>query len=151
MRTGRPEASIAEKLEHYTPVPEAGCWLWTDALGHNGYGRMWLRGKTQRAHRVAFEHYVRPLLPGEVVCHRCDTPSCINPAHLFVGTLKDNMTDMAAKGRGKFQKRDRCKNGHPFDRVNSRGHRECLTCLRALWRAAELRKQARKRVGAVQG
>ena len=87
-------------IENSIPVPECGCWIWTGVWLHSGgYGEIWVGGKKKRAHRVSFETFVRPLIDGEDVCHRCDTPACINPAHLFAGSHLDNMRDMFAKGR----------------------------------------------------
>jgi len=80
------------------------CWLWTGALFDDGYGAFQVIGRARRAHRFAYLHFVGEILDGMLVLHRCDTPRCVRPDHLWVGTSADNMRDMAAKGRGYFQK-----------------------------------------------
>ena len=76
------------------------CWLWTAGKDPNGYGRFGIDRKARLAHRVAYEMLVGPIPKGLYCCHTCDNPSCVNPEHLFIGTQKDNMKDMAKKLRG---------------------------------------------------
>lgn len=76
------------------------CWLWVGAKLPRGYGRFYFNGKPRYAHRVSVELLGgRPVAGDEVVMHRCDTPACVNPAHLSVGSQTDNMRDASAKGR----------------------------------------------------
>jgi hypothetical protein len=78
------------------------CWNWNGLKDRNGYGTFvkTINGKKeQRAHRVSWIYHNGPIPEGKIVCHRCDNPSCVNPAHLFVGTWDDNMQDKTRKGR----------------------------------------------------
>lgn len=86
-------------LERAIPVPETGCWLWLGAEKGNGYGNVRVGAGNQPAHRVAYTKAVGPIPEGMDVCHKCDTRSCINPDHLFVGSRLDNMRDAKRKGR----------------------------------------------------
>lgn len=77
-----------------------GCWLWTGQIDHHGYGRIRLDQQIKLlASRVSWEIHNGKILDGLLVLHKCDNPSCVNPDHLFLGTHKDNVADMIAKGR----------------------------------------------------
>lgn len=79
------------------------CWLWNGSVtrkGAHGYGRIMKEpGRLVVAHRVAWEIANGPIPEGMVVCHRCDVARCVNVAHLWLGTQKDNMQDASHKGR----------------------------------------------------
>lgn len=136
-----------------TPIPgrwvekiaSENCWIWTAATDRDGYGKFQYPGPDgqvhERAHRWAYEHFVGPIPDGHVVMHRCDTPSCVNPNHLDVGTPIENNDDKIAKGRqtkrwGNALNRARqthCKRGHPLSGRNlwinpKTGHRRCKQC-----------------------
>lgn len=78
------------------PSPD-GCWEWSGYRNRLGYGVLGVDGKTVYAHRVAWfvQHGVYP----KYLLHSCDNPSCVNLAHLKEGTHRENMQDMARKGR----------------------------------------------------
>lgn len=80
------------------------CWEWTGDIRENGYGRFWLNNKSVPAHRYSYELYFGKVPTDLFVLHRCDNPKCVNPNHLFLGTIKDNIQDMITKGRSPNQK-----------------------------------------------
>src|ERR1035438_2085813 len=94
------------------------------------YGRIRVNGKRTSLHRWIVEQVEGPLLPGEVVRHKCDNPPCFLYEHLERGTKADNSRDMVERGRS--GRKTRCINDHPLSganlRVNARGTRACRAC-----------------------
>ena len=97
---------VAERFWRW--VDKSGdCWLWVGTRARNGYGTIQIGGASGRrrlTHRVAWELTNGPIPAGVHILHRCDTPACVNPDHLWLGTQSDNLRDMAAKGRQGLQK-----------------------------------------------
>lgn len=127
------------------------CWEWTGAKITDGYGQFRTgRDATILAHRFAYEHQNRvAIMPGIVVCHTCDNPSCVNPEHLFLGTHKDNMRDKMEKGRHQGQSQTHCKRGHEFTAENTRiygGSRHCVACRKMINAALYQSSKQSKRV-----
>lgn len=79
------------------PDTNGGCWLWSGA--GKRYGKISLQKKVELAHRASWILHQGPIPAGMFVCHKCDTPRCVNPDHLFLGSAADNTADMMAKGR----------------------------------------------------
>ncbi len=111
----RPSGStLAERLDYHSmPEPNSGCRLWTGGDVHTfGYGRLKWQGRPQYAHHLQWQRYFGPIPKGAYICHKCDVPACIEPTHLFLGTLRINMDDKVAKRRHRFGER------HPRSKLN---------------------------------
>ncbi len=108
------DGNAIERFHKKYEIDESGCWLWTGGTRPNSrgipYPRHWTDDqKSIGAHRFSFELTLGAIPKGMYVCHKCDTPLCVNPDHLFVGTHNDNMLDMVQKkrsftGRGENKK-----------------------------------------------
>jgi hypothetical protein len=114
-RPGRPYCSkacsnssrlvpLAERfLQYYKPGKPDACWLWLGTIHHAGYGIIGDEKQRQRtAHRLSYELKYGAVPEGKNVLHKCDNPPCVNPAHLFLGTVQDNNEDKRLKGRHGF-------------------------------------------------
>lgn len=141
----------------WSKVDQSGdCWEWTAAANRQGYGKFKARSYVLvPAHRHSWELANGPIPAGMYVCHRCDNPRCVRPDHLFLGTHQDNVTDMMAKGRHRYERgivaahtalrsqgrvatvKTHCINGHEYTPENTyvyrdvkraRAHRACRAC-----------------------
>ena len=101
MKRGRKKTPLADRLLRLTiPEPNSGCLLWTASVrGEDGYGVVKVNGKTESTHRVSYRVFKGEVPEGFLVMHKCDTPCCVNPDHLVLGTPKDNSRDMVRKNR----------------------------------------------------
>lgn len=95
-----PKERFLQKIDKSDPN---GCWIWKGAK-RGLYGLITLsKGNKVAAHRFSWEFHNNKSIPsGMCVCHTCDVPLCVNPAHLFLGTMKDNMDDKVRKGRWSY-------------------------------------------------
>jgi hypothetical protein len=105
-RTGDPLGTLRRTLEQrfWAKVAKGApgeCWEWTAARSLEGYGRFRLGTGAVNAHRVSWQlaHPGVELTADDYICHTCDNPPCMNPAHLFKGDVRVNTADMVAKGR----------------------------------------------------
>jgi hypothetical protein len=100
-------SAIERFNKQHTKDGPNGCWEWTACVDRDGYGKF--RGMVgtvayNKAHRFSWAHHTQSeIAPGMMVCHSCDNPRCVNPAHLWLGEAKENVRDMHAKGRAYFQ------------------------------------------------
>lgn len=132
---GRDGAPLRLRLEHYmVPEPNSGCWLWIGAINDGGYGVLGYRGKTNRAHRLAYEEFVGPIPAGLTIDHLCRNRCCINLAHLEAVPIGENVRRGTALEVTIARQRaiTHCPAGHLYDeantKINSRGQRSCRRC-----------------------
>jgi hypothetical protein len=142
--------SVNLQLRLWSRVVPAGpseCWVFKGSGTARGeHGVIRAGSRAEKAHRVAWQLVNGPIPEGMCVCHRCDNPPCINPSHLFLGTIADNNRDRHQKGRRKnleagrakrhaaIRARTHCPHGHAYDASNTliraNGSRECRACSR---------------------
>ncbi len=153
-----PPITLEQFLQRVNKVP-GGCWLWTGAKTCHGYGKIKRHGKDTTAHRVSWELHFGPIPNlhsgphGTCVCHSCDVRLCVNPEHLWLGSIQDDMADKAKKNRvslvGAYAAaaarlaKTHCINGHPLSGDNlylhKDGRRGCIICRKSADRRRQFR------------
>lgn len=86
-------------MSKVSPEPNTGCWLWLAGVDKDGYGKFWLNGATIRAPSAAWMLMRSSEIGGLWVLHRCDNPPCVNPDHLYLGTIVENTRDRSLRTR----------------------------------------------------
>jgi hypothetical protein len=109
------------------PEPNSGCWLWTGQWDPFDYALFCIDGRMRKASHEALRLAGVVLLDEQVACHRCDTPPCVNPDHLYAGTMADNARDRSVRGRDGGPKRRGEGNGR------AKLTAEQVAQVRALW------------------
>jgi hypothetical protein len=111
------------------------CWNWTGAKNKAGYGMFKVAVGTSLANRMSYKLAFCFIPEGMCVLHKCDNPSCVNPYHLYAGTMGDNTRDMIERHRQYWANRDRCSMGHEYTPENTlhyngtkKDSRICKTC-----------------------
>lgn len=116
-------------------VDENGCWIYRGCKNKKGYGVVRRENRNWQAHRWQFRQKKGSLIDGQLICHSCDNPPCINPDHLWQGTPQDNVDDMISKGRTVYANslKTHCKRNHLLAGDNLRmynGKRICRACMK---------------------
>lgn len=136
------ELSLEEKfISKINKKSEDGCWIWIGSVRGvkpREYGAFCYESRIYSAHRFAWQLWKgvisKPIPKQLCVCHKCDVTLCVNPAHLYLGTHKQNMQDKAVKSRYLGKMKSHCKNGHEYTDKNTyiskKGLRHCRECHR---------------------
>jgi hypothetical protein len=133
--------SVAERFWRYVFKTD-NCWFWIGCCDAYGYGAIRINRNTEKAHVVSFQLNGGVAPNGAHVLHRCDTPQCVRPDHLYLGGYSENAHDRGSTGKsGHNSFLTHCRHGHEFNVQNTywhNGHRRCRVCSREVMRKRRL-------------
>ena len=126
-------------------IPESTCWYWDAWVGEDGYGRIGVNGKLERAHRVSYELFRGPIPTGLHLDHLCRERSCVNPYHLEPVTCQENVLRSPIAIAANHARKTHCPSGHPYTPENTYSMpgtkwRQCKICARERERVRQLNK-----------
>jgi hypothetical protein len=164
-RCGVSPGELLDKVRARVAFSPTGCWIWQMTKNSRGYAQMGVRRPdgsgtvSKSVHRLVAAAVYGPIPAGALVCHHCDVRDCVNPAHLYIGTARDNARDMVTRGRAvnklatRNASKTHCANGHPYSTENTKvrpnGERVCRTCQRISWRKSSAKRRAEHQAGEV--
>lgn len=130
------------------------CWPWVAAKSNSGYGRFYIsKGRMVTATRLAWMIANQKDWPEDrLACHTCDNPICVNPSHIWAGTLRENAIDSIQKGRQPRVLKEFCSRGHDIrgqDRLSPSSQHRCRECVRETGRIRARRFKARRKLAAI--
>jgi hypothetical protein len=137
------EATVERIMSHISPEPNTGCWLWTHTLNDDGYGRLSIKNRSYRVHRLTYVKFKGTPRRADVIDHLCRTRCCVNPAHLEAITHAENVR----RGESTGQHATHCPKGHAYTEDNvyifAGGKRRCRVCRRITQARYEEKKRGR--------
>lgn len=137
--------AVADRFWKFVISREPGeCWVWRGVRNaRGGYGQIHVgpgRNQSAYAHRLSWSFVNGPIPDGLWVLHHCDNKGCVNPEHLYLGTVVDNAADAVARKRLVNAQKQSCPQGHAYDEANTynrkvKTNRRCRTCQRIRYHA----------------
>lgn len=129
--------TILERFKAKVKIVEE-CWIWRGSISNQGYGKIVVNGKQERAHRVSYLLFKGPIKPLLVIDHKCRNKACVNPKHLRAITQKKN-TLIGTSPPAINARKTHCIKGHELPK-----DRKCKSCLYA-WRKNKYRATVKRR------
>lgn len=130
------DEQLVARVKAKCVVTDSNCWVYQGNRNALDYGQATFRNERWMVHRFMYSVLVGPIPDGKQACHSCDNPPCCNPAHIWLGSAKDNALDSKKKLRHYTSSKTHCVRGHAYAEhgvVRSDGRRKCTACEKGRW------------------